>query len=149
MDTFAHAIWSLLIFHKSDQVFYAVLFGVLPDLLSWTIYLFYSISKRQFGPPKLEQIPHWVFVLYGLTHSVFVMAAVFTFTHFFTGIPLFLWAWPIHVLIDIPTHSREYLPTPFLWPFFEWKFPGIGWANRYFMFANYAAIIIYSLFILL
>ena len=55
---------------------------------------------------------------------------------------IFVLPWLIHILIDIPTHSREFLPTPFLWPVSEWKFPGISWGNRYFMMFNYAAIIV-------
>ena len=125
MDTFAHALWSFLLFHKTDQVWWAVFFGTMPDL---------------------SLVPDWVFTLYGITHSVFIMAGVFLLSFLFTGgIPIALWAWPLHVLIDIPTHRRDFLPTPFLWPVSTWKFPGISWGQPAFMIANWSLIIIWFL----
>ena len=126
-------------------------FGVLPDLFSWTIYLFYKIIKREkFGKPNISSIPKWVHVLYGITHSVFVFGIVGLILFLVLGfVPVYLWAWLIHILIDIPTHSRDFLPTPFLWPLSDWKFPGFSWGQKWFMVVNYAAIIIVFLIMVL
>jgi len=142
MDTFAHGIWSFIIFSHFTNPWLAVFFGMMPDLFSWTIYMFYRLfSGAKFGKPDLSTIPHWAFTLYGMTHSVFVMGAVFLIVYLFTGgLPLYLLAWTLHVLIDIPTHSRDFLPTPFLWPLSDWHFPGFSWGQRWFMIANYSAI---------
>lgn len=151
MDFFAHIIWSIIIFHKTPYTGLVVFFGVLPDLFSWTIYMFYSLFKRKkFRSPNPSDLPNWVHLLYGITHSIFVFAWVGLIILIILGyIPIFFWAWLIHILLDIPTHSRDFLPTPFLWPVSKWKFPGINWGNKWFMIANYTAIIVVGLTIFL
>lgn len=150
MDTLAHALWSYIIFQKSGNVSLAILFGVLPDLLSWTIFMFFPKKNFNWKKPNLKLIPRWVFTLYGITHSIFVISVVFLIVYTITKtIPVFLIAWPIHVLMDIPTHRKDFLPTPFLWPFSDYAFPGISWGTKKFMITNYTIIIIlliYSLF---
>jgi len=149
MDTFAHGLWSYILFSSSKYIWLAVLFGVLPDLLSWTLFFFYP-AKNGFTwqNPDLSLIPKWVFTMYGITHSLFVVAAVFIAVFLiFKHIPIFLLAWPLHILIDIPTHSRQFLPTPFLWPFSIWAFPGITWSNFYFMIINYTLIVLSLLYL--
>ncbi|MBI2102454.1 hypothetical protein HYT55_01335 [Candidatus Woesearchaeota archaeon] len=56
-------------------------------------------------------------------------------------IPIYLYAWPLHIVIDIPTHTSNFLPTPFLWPLSSFAFPGISWASREFMVINYLLIL--------
>ena len=149
MDTFAHAFWSYIIFHQSEYVWLAVLFGVLPDLLSWTVFMFYPKKKGfNWKKPNFNLVPKWVFTLYGITHSFFVMAAVFLVVLLiFKTIPIYLFAWTIHVLIDIPTHTRDFLPTPFLWPFSKYAFPGISWGTKRFMIINYSLILLFLIYI--
>ena len=149
MDVFAHILWSYILFHSSGYVWLAVLFGILPDLLSWTIFMFYPHkSGFNWKNPDFSRVPKWVFTLYGVTHSLFVIAAVFIAVFLiFKTIPIYLLAWPLHVLVDIPTHRRDFLPTPLLWPFSDYAFPGISWANRYFMVANYSLIALFLVYI--
>lgn len=149
MDTFAHGVWSYIIFHSSKYVWLAVLFGILPDLLSWMIFTFYPYKNGfDWKNPDFNLIPKWVFTLYGITHSLFVIVAVFLVVFLiFKTIPIYLFAWPLHVLIDIPTHTRDFLPTPFLWPFSKWAFPGISWGNKYFMIVNYSLIIFFLVYV--
>ena len=150
MDTLAHALWSYIIFHNYEFVWWAVLFGMLPDLLSWTVFMFFP-KKNGFNwkkKPDLSLIPTWVFTLYGITHSIFVIGAVFFIVFLIYGfLPLFLLAWPIHVLIDIPIHRKDFLPTPFLWPISNYKFPGISWGTKKFMIINYLLIILFLIYI--
>ncbi len=153
MDTFAHAIWTYIIFLTTGNIWIAVFFGVMPDLLSWTIYLLYGITLgkiKEFKKPNFNKIPKWVHTLYGLTHSTFTVTVVFLIVFIiFKQIPLYLWAWPLHIAIDIPTHSRKMLPTPFLWPISKWTFPGFSWGQKWFMIINYLAIVIVSLIVFL
>jgi len=98
--------------------------------------------------PDLSLIPKWVFTLYGITHSLFVISLVFLFVFLiFQTIPIYLLAWPIHVLMDIPTHRKDFLPTPFLWPFSNYAFPGISWGTKKFMITNYTLIIFFLIYI--
>lgn len=150
MDFPAHLFWTYILFYKYKYLKYALLFAALPDLLSWGVWmiasLFTNFSWR--NHPDLSLIPKWVFTLYGITHSVIVIAAVFLIVFLiFKTIPLYLLAWPIAVIIDIFTHSREFLPTPFLWPISSWHFPGFSWGNMYFMLINYALIVISIIYI--
>lgn len=143
MDTFAHVFWTWIIFFRYKAIKLALLFGFLPDIMSWGIYLFYRVVKGiPFGPPNLAFIPDWVFVLYGFTHSIFVFMAVFALLWWITKkIPIYVLPWIIHLMIDIPTHTREYLGTPFLWPVSDWLFPGISWGTTTFILTNYVLIV--------
>ena len=148
VDTLAHAVISWLVFHElpGKSVWLAVFFGMLPDLCSWTLFAFYNLfTRRKLGQPDLKKIPNWVYSLYNYTHSLFVFLFICFLVYLVNGeIPVFLWAWPLHILIDIPTHSRKFLPTPFLWPFSNWKFPGISWNVKWF-FVLYWVILIFCL----
>ena len=144
MDTFAHAIWSYIIFQDTTIPILAVFFGAMPDLFSWTIVLIHGlITGKKFGKPDITKIPSWAFPLYGITHSIFVFGATILVVFLIIGyVPVYLWAWILHILIDIPTHSRKFLPTPFLWPISKWTFPGFNWGQPWFMILNWTAIII-------
>lgn len=144
MDIFSHFLWTFIIFNKYEYLKFALLFGILPDILSWGIYMSYAlINKIPFGKPNINLVPKWVFTLYGITHSLFVFVFVFVLLFFiFKEIPIYLLAWLVHIMIDIPTHTRTFLPTPFLWPFSKWTFPGISWGNMRFTIVNYLVIVI-------
>lgn len=145
MDTFAHGFWTFAVFHRKKYVWLAVLFGVLPDLLSFGILFFANLANGNFhrGPPGISTLPKWLFASYNLTHSFIMFLAVFIAVYLITK--KWFWpltAWAIHILIDIPTHSFRYFPTPFLWPVSDYKFDGISWATPWFMLMNYFALMI-------
>jgi len=151
MDFFAHGLWSYILFHHKKKVLLAVLFGLLADSSSWGIYFVYRFITGTFvwGPPQIELIPDWVFTLYNISHSLVICAGVFALVFFiWKKIPYYLYAYPISVAIDVFTHTSAFLPTPFLWPISEWRFPGISWANPTFMAINYFFIIASFLFIM-
>lgn len=58
-----------------------------------------------------------------------------------SSFPAILLGWGLHILMDIPTHSKTFYPTPFLWPFLDWTFDGISWGQPWFMIVNYSLII--------
>ncbi len=155
MDTLAHGLISYLGFGRGKKVKYpllAVLFGILPDLCSWTIYMFYQFFTNGFalGKPHLTTIPNWVFTLYGISHSIFIFATVILIVYLITKhVPIYLWAWGVHILIDIPTHSREFLPTPFLYPISNWHFPGISWGTSWFMITYWTIILGWLAYVLM
>ncbi|MBU0471568.1 MAG: hypothetical protein KKF89_06460 [Nanoarchaeota archaeon] len=146
MDTFAHAIWAYIIFQRTESVILAMLFCTLPDIMSWGLWILWPYKNGvKWKNRDTYKLPKWLHFLYGITHSIFTVAAVFAAVFLITKkIPVYLWAWPMHILMDIPVHSREWFPTPFLWPISNWRFPGISWGNKWFMITNYTAIIIVS-----
>lgn len=141
MDYLAHGLWSFIAFHKTKRPKYAVYFGLLPDTFSWVIYFFYNVLVGTVGRPDLLNIPHWAMTLYGLTHSLIIFFIVIAFVYLISrSVPIYVWAWLLHILIDIPTHSRTFLPTPFLWPVSLYAFPGISWGTPWFMVLNYVLL---------
>jgi len=62
-------------------------------------------------------------------------------------VPWEIGGWFLHILLDIPTHSYQFYPTPFLWPLSDWTLGGFSWGTPWFLIPNYAAIIL--IFILL
>lgn len=55
-------------------------------------------------------------------------------------------AWFLHILMDIPTHTYRFYPTPFLWPVSDVKLNGFSWATPWFMIVNYSIIILIYLY---
>lgn len=150
MDIFAHGLWSYAIFHKKKYVLLATLFGILPDILSFGIIFMINLINGNFqrGPPLIDSLPRWLFAAYNLTHSFVMFIAVFVLIYFVTK--KWFWpltAWAIHILIDIPTHSTRFFPTPFLWPASNYKFDGISWATSWFMLVNYGSLLVIFLII--
>jgi hypothetical protein len=71
-----------------------------------------------------------------------VWAFVFCFVWYFSKRPRYeLLGWALHILIDIPSHTIGFYPTPFLFPISEYRFPyGVSWANTWYMIINYTAL---------
>ena len=149
MDYLAHGLWSYGLFHKLKQVKLAVLFGLLPDSMSWLIFAIYKlIVDRRLGEPDLNNIPDWTFTLYNIIHSLFVAGACILIVFLvLKKFPVYMISWPIAIVFDLFTHSRDFLSTPFLWPVSEWKFPGISWGNGWFMIGNYLVLLILFIYI--
>lgn len=157
MDFISHGLWGGIAFgRKSERFFlFAFLFGIMPDVLSFGILTFMRIFGIAGGPdwskghPEMWQIPKIVHDMYNVTHSLFVFAFVFAVVLIVTRKifwPMF--AWFLHILMDIPTHSLRFFPTPFLWPFSDYKFDGVGWGHPYIFYPNIVILlIIYSIFL--
>jgi len=142
MDYFAHILITYLVFHKTKRPWVAAAFGVLPDTLSWVPYMFYRMFTWQFAQPVWTETPAWVFTLYGISHSILLAGIVILAVYLILGrVPWFVFGYPFHILIDIPTHSADFLPTPFLWPISDYQFPGLAWSTPWFMVLTYVGII--------
>src|SRR3989344_5446039 len=144
MDFFAHIAWTYIIFNKlkKKELYLALLFGALPDIIGWGGLLMFNLVNGTFGRPNLAAIPRWTWTLYGISHSIVVFGIVMLVIWLITRrLYVFMLAYPIEILMDIPTHSREFLPTPFLWPISDWKFPGFSWGQEWFMLLNWSLII--------
>ena len=150
MDILAHGLWSFAVFHKKKYVWLAVLFGLLPDFTSFGILFAINLlnGSLQRGRPSLDALPTWIFASYNMTHSIVVFAFIFLLIYLI--FKKWYWpfiAWGLHILIDIPTHSNSFFPTPFLWPMSNYKFNGISWATPWFMILNYGSLLIVFLVI--
>lgn len=138
MDIISHGLWGgIAVGRKSKKSYWlSLFFGVAPDLFSFGIFFmstFLGFAERpHFGsePPDLSLIPAYVGHLYNITHSLVIFALGFFVLWLIFRKPV--WeslAWGLHVLLDIPTHTYKFFPTPFLWPISSFKLDGHSWGT--------------------
>jgi hypothetical protein len=162
MDVFAHGFWAGAAgitanrkLRRRISLPWAVLWGVFPDLFAFTptflvvVWLRFfqgaDISGRFFifSPAAREALP--VFLrpdeLYHYSHSLVIFCLAFGMAWLVRrGPALAMLGWPLHILLDIPTHHAGRYGTPFLWPLSSYQFNGTSWAQRWFMILNWSAI---------
>ncbi len=158
MDTLSHALYGGVAFGRDSRISYwkAFFFGMAPDLFSFGIFTMTTVLGLVSGPdwskgtPDASSIPQYVHTLYNITHSLVIALLVFGFVWIIAKKPMIeLLAWPLHILIDIPTHSSEFFPTPFLWPVSEFTVNGISWSSPLIFLPNITLLIVlYSWFYL-
>ncbi len=145
MDILSHGLWGGLAFGRRNKrnFWLSFLFGISPDLFSFGIFTAASVFSGNFGGrPELGDIPSYVFSLYNFTHSFIAFAVVFAIVWAILKRPLWaMLAWPLHITLDIFTHSTEFFPTPFLWPLLPYSFNGTEWSTPSIFFTNWALII--------
>ena len=145
MDTLSHALYGKGFFGYRKYRWTSFLFGALPDLSSFGVYflglLFSNFHGLKNGRPSIEEIPIWVVELYNISHSLitaFVFIAIVYFIKKELTWPML--AWPVHIIVDLFTHSIEFFPTPILWPLSNYRFDGIPWSNIYVFTTNIVLI---------
>ena len=170
MDILAHTLWAgagareanLCAEEKNKKfhlnVWWTAFWGVFPDLFAFTIpfsLLFYnlifnnnSLSNFFSHPPVAEEGLNNGFDLahnlYQYSHSLIIFIVVFVLVWIIYKRPRYeLLGWVLHILIDIPSHTLAFYPTPFLFPISNYKYPyGIQWSNTLFMIINYSLLLI-------
>lgn len=155
MDIISHGLWGSLAFGREyrKSFWLAFFFGIAPDILSFGIYMAASFLGLATHPdwssgrhPDPSQIPLYVHSLYNLTHSFVVFLTVFGLVWLFRKKPLYvLSAWGLHILMDIPTHSYIFFPTPFLWPLSDFRISGISWSDPIIFIPN--AVLLAALYL--
>ena len=163
MDIAAHALWAgagaLLARRRFDikpgTVVATVVLAAIPDLvhllpvLSWILFgdgTAQALRGYVLATPGHEPwMPAWVVLashhLHCTMHSAVVAGAATLLSWLvMRGVWFPLWGWWSHVLIDVPTHSADFYPTPVLYPISERSFNGIAWNTAWFMAVNYAAL---------
>ena len=145
MDTLSHALWGKGLFGYRGYGKLALFFGAMPDLSSFGLLFIIQIINGIYipGPPKLETLPDWLFFNYDISHSFITSFACIIFVNFFNKqIAFTMLAWPFHILLDFPFHSKAYFPTKLFYPVSSFSFDGIPWSNPEIWFPNIAGIII-------
>ena len=166
MDVISHALWSGIIARLINfkrrarlKISLAAFWGAMPDvfafapLFAWLLFKIFILGEmnvasiqhpEDFEPPQADTffIYQLTNFLYSLSHSLVVFILVFVLLWLLRKKFIELFAWGLHILIDIPTHSFQFYPTPFLWPFSDYRFNGFSWADPWFLFFNYSAILL-------
>ncbi len=155
MDILSHALWGGIALgrKKRSSFIYAALLSVLPDILAEgimfsMIYLgVKNMPTMEHGHPNITEFPLYAQNFYNATHSLVIFLALFMIIWLIRKKPLWiLLAWALHIIIDIPTHSFELFPTPFLWPISDFKVNGIPWDKPIIMIPNILLLILAYLF---
>lgn len=148
MDIISHGLWGGLAFGRKQKKLYwwAAAFGIMPDFLSFGIYTILTVLGIMPRPDWSSHpvTPDFVHSFYNVTHSLVIFIIVFAIVWLIRKkafLPLL--AWPIHILMDIPTHSAEFFPTPFLWPVSNFHVNGIPWSNPYIILPDLALLLIF------
>lgn len=171
MDILAHGLWVAGIFRAHNlkkksknklNIWKATFWGLFPDLFAFTIpfvILFYNLIFKHLSilemphPDSLEPsaapagfgLSH---ILYNYSHSIIIFLLVFLVVSLIFRRPVWVMSgWLIHILIDIPTHSYAFFPTPFLWPLSNLEVNGFSWGTLWFMILNYSALLIFYIFL--
>ncbi len=144
MDTFSHALWGKALFGQKGTNLVALLFGACPDIIAFGPWIILRIFNGTFfdrdfgGPPPLETIPDWVFIMYDFSHS-FTAGFLLVFLLYFFRKD-YLWyvalAWPFHTVVDSISHSKEFFPTKIFWPFSDFYIDGFSWSRPEVWFTN-------------
>ncbi len=155
MDILSHSLWGGIALgrKKKADFIYASIFSLLPDILAEGIMfsLIYlgvkNMPGTEHGHPNITEFPVYAQNLYNTTHSLIVFGAVFILVWIIRKKPYWLLlAWALHIIIDIPTHSFDLFPTPFLWPISDFKVDGIPWRNSIILIPNFILLVaFYSL----
>jgi len=145
MDFISHGIWSATIFHNRSRYWLAIIFGMLPDALAFMPYLLirvvYQGISAIFVTP--EAYPPWVLTIYNTTHSLVVAGIIFYLLLFLRkDIAVLFLAWPLHIVVDIPTHSADHFPTKFLFPLSHLHYDGVHWKNWYVFAGSWAVFLL-------
>lgn len=150
MDIISHGLYGGVAFGRKSRPSYwlAFFFGIAPDLFSFglfTVLTFLGLAARpdwSSGQPAEEAIPTYVHALYDGTHSLVVFVVVFGVVWLIRKKPLYeMLGWPLHILVDIPTHSSIFFPTPFLWPVSDFHIDGHPWSDPRIFIPNVILII--------
>ena len=171
MDILSHGLWAGAVCKainkktkKPLNIKIAAFWGIFPDIFAFAapfIWLFWNLI---FGGMSLSDIPRadeieplpqdtlpifkLTSLLYSVSHSAIVFLFIFAAVYFvFRRLVWELGGWFLHIILDIPTHSYQFYPTPFLWPVSDWKFSGFLWTELWFLIPNYAVLIIIFLFL--
>lgn len=151
MDILSHGLWGGIAFGRENRklFWWAFIIGILPDLLSFGIFTSMRVLGLTSGidwsngPPPDSSIPAYVHMLYNITHSLLIFALVFLIVWIVLKKPFLpLLAWGLHILMDIPTHSLAFFPTPFLWPLFSTRVNGIPWTHPLILIPDIVLLVI-------
>lgn len=154
MDIVSHGLWGGVAFGRKSKKSYwkAFVFGMFPDLFAFIPQIVYLVLNPELshfgsGPPSSMSVLPLTYMLYNISHSLVIFAFIFGAVWLIRKKPFYeMLPWGLHILCDIPTHSTEFFPTPFLWPVADVRINGFSWGQLWFMILNYTLItLVYGL----
>ena len=172
MDILSHGLWATVGSQVVDlkrkrklNTWAAFFWGLFPDLFAFGpsfVWIAIGMMSGQFSlndlprpPHELEPVPDSRIAmlqlssqLYNYSHSLIIFGVVFGLVYLIRKRPVWeMLGWLLHILMDIPTHSYQFFPTPFLWPISGIKYNGISWGQPWFLISDYSLMLISFLII--
>jgi hypothetical protein len=164
MDIITHVLWGLIVFHKLDNYWIVVIMSIFPDVVSFAfpyIQVLYSkkVRKNFFsGLKKLWMkkgdmtademfggMPKIVRQIYNITHSMPLIGSIFLIVYLISPqSSYYVLPWLLHVIIDIPSHSKDNFSTQFLYPFSKFSIDGFPSTRPLFQIINYGLIVLFG-----
>ena len=172
MDIFSHGLWASAAYKGVNNkkqtklnIKQAFLWGIFPDLLAFTIPFVWLVVTLVSGGLNFSDVRHshsvegtdqnttlltnLTTILYNVSHSAVVFIVIFLICYLIFHKPIWtMFAWLLHIIMDIPTHSFAFYPTPVFWPLSDWKFDGYSWGNLTFITINYIVLVVVYIFLL-
>jgi hypothetical protein len=156
MDTLSHALWGHGLFGYRGQWKLAIFFGAMPDLVSFGALFFIKFitgTLTYSGLPTLESLkqlepyPDWLFFMDNLSHS-FLTAILFIVlvSKFRKELVWPMLAWPFHIVLDFPFHTKDFFPVKIFWPISDFSFDGISWSSPEVIIPNFSGLILLFIF---
>lgn len=166
MDILSHGLWAAALYKGVNkgkkEVFRPALagwWGVFPDLFAFALPFLWlgkvlATGELSFGAirhshsaegttAESARITQIAETLYQYSHSIivfcFVIFITFLVRKYLLKKPGVIWemgGWLLHILMDIPTHTSSFYPTPFLWPLSSATVSGFAWSAPWFMATN-------------
>ena len=145
MDVFSHWLWGMALTRGKVSWKVSGPMGVLPDLMAFvpsSIYgLIYGIERVEVDTAVTSDLPV-AWSIYQWTHSLTIVLILFLTAWYVLKSKehenpkymawMFVLPWFFHILMDIPGHTIDFFPTPFLHPFSDLMFDGVRWSTWWF-----------------
>lgn len=167
MDVLSHWLWGQGLARGRVSWKIAGPMGILPDLVA---FIPASIASSMDGMERVKvdestvtaDVHPLAWEIYQISHSAVYATLACLLTYLWIknkGLPRFLekhvsadnagnmalmiWLpWFAHIITDIPTHTINFFPTPFLNPISDWMFDGVRWSVPWVWFTNVGLIAI-------
>lgn len=136
MDILSHGVYSIALNKTVDkkkksvrEIFVAFFWGIAPDLFAMSPSFLIALSMGSFDHHAYWKGYDISGFLYPLTHSLIIFGAIFLAVYLLIKRwYLSMLGWGLHILFDIPFHTQDFYPTPFLFPISSYMLPfGILW----------------------
>lgn len=162
MDVLSHWLWGAASTRGKISWKIAGPMSVIPDLLA---FIPSTISTYLAGKDRVKidsdsltsDLPPIAWQNYQITHSLVIVTILSLLTYLYLvkkGPPhilvryidedismkklsFYLWLpWFLHILVDIPTHTLQFFPTPLFYPLSDWMFDGVRWSTPWVWILN-------------
>jgi len=145
MDIFAHFLWTSAFYWQHPKRWIAGVIGFLPDIFAFGIFFVLALFDGTLSAGRHGMLlahADTIHALYRISHSFVICAG---------GLLLLYWlkrewfwisfGWPLHILIDMFTHTEQFFPTPILWPISDFHIGSFSWGEPWFMALNYGTLV--------